>query len=148
MDVDLLTLLALVVAFNFPHFYGIAENRLFIEHGEYLPGRHFRIYHLWLCLLFLGSSFFVYVLSRSLLLVACHFVYAPLGLDWVWWVIRYVDIEYRGVNTYDGGVGKSWHSQEDWDNYLGLPLVGGMYWWWWVCGILSLILGTCTSIGG
>jgi hypothetical protein len=141
---DLLTLLALIVGFNFPHFYGIAENRLFIEHGEYLPGHHFRIYHLWLAILFGGSGFLIYVLSRSLATMVLYVVYSPFGLDWVWWLIRYVDIKYRGVNDYDGGVGKPWHSREDWDNYLGLPLVLGCYWWWWVCGVLCVILGVLT----
>ncbi len=129
---------------HFPHFYGVVENRLFVEHGDYLPGRHFRIYHLWLTLLFFGSGFIVYVLSRSLLLSFSYVVYAPFGLDWLWWVIRYIDIKYRNHNDYDGGTGSAWVQRGDWDNYLGLPLVQigrfRCYWWWIVCAFASAVL--------
>ena len=135
---------------HFPHFYGVVENRLFIEHGDYLPGHHFRVYHLWLGLLFLGSGFFVYVLSRSLFLTAGYVVYAPFGLDWVWWVIRYDDIKFRGQNDYDGGTGSAWVQQSDWDNYLGLPLVKigrfRCYWWWIVCAVVSVVLFSLADV--
>jgi hypothetical protein len=145
---DSLASIALVLVLNFPHLYGAAENRLFIEHGDYLPGRHFRVYHLWLGLLFAGSGFFVYALSRSLLLSAAYVVYAPFGLDWVWWVIRYIDITFLNHNDYDGGTGKAWVQREDWDNYLGLPLVQigffRCYWWWIVGAVASAVLfGFC-----
>ncbi len=138
---DALVLAGLFLVWNFPHFYGAAENRLFLEHGEYLPGRHFRVYHLWLAWLFAGSSFLIYVLSRSVLLTAAYLLYAPFGLDWVWWVLRYVDIRFLKRNDYDDGVGKAWHSREDWDNYGRVPLVFGTYWWWYVFGALSAALG-------
>ncbi len=139
---DSLTIVALVVLFNFPHVYGFAENRLFLEHGDYLPGHHFRIYHLWLAGLFAATGFLIFAFSRSYLLTASYLVYAPFGVDWVWWVIRYIDIKYRGHNDYDGGTGLPWHSRSDWDNYLGLPLVFGSYWWWYVFGSLSAVLFT------
>ncbi|MFB3887962.1 MAG: hypothetical protein ACE14S_00600 [Candidatus Bathyarchaeia archaeon] len=144
---DAMAIAGLVLVWNFPHVYGAAENRLFIEHGEYLPGRHFRVYHLWLAGLFAGSGFLVLVLSRSAWLTAAYLVYAPLGLDWVWWLIRYVDIRFLGRNDYDGGVGKAWHSRDDWDNYGGLPLLFGTYWWWYASGALSTVLGVVSLIG-
>jgi hypothetical protein len=139
---ELFVIAALVLAFNFPHFYGAAENRLFKEHGEYLPGQHFRVYHLWLALLFAGSGFLVYVISVFALLNSRHVVYSPLGLDWVWWLIRFYDFKLDSVKArYSYQEENAWHIRIDWDNYLGLPLVFGCYWWWFVFGALSAVLG-------
>ncbi len=153
---EILVFAALVLLFNFPHFYGEAENRLFIEHGELLPGKHFKIYHLWLALLFGFTSFLVFAISGSLLLAVCYVVYAPFGLDWVWWVHRWLDFNVRiSLSGFTIFLGRfeaqmsyheknAWHQRSDWDNYLGLPLVQvgpvWCYWWWPVVGGLSAIL--------
>ena len=139
--------IALILIFNFPHFYGAAENRLFKEHGEYLPGKHFRIYHLWLAGLFACSGFFVYVLSGSFWLAGCYLAYAPFGLDWVWWAIRYFDFNRDPIKArYSYHEDNALPLQTDWDNYLGLPLVMGYYWWWYVTGTLSVAMGGLSLI--
>jgi len=106
-----------------PIVYGVGENRLMHEQGEITIMNHFRLYHVWLTVLFLLNA----ASADSVLKFLFVFVWAPLGLDASWWIIRYFEC-------------KVWHDRGDWDNYLGFPLVCGCYWWWWVCGITCLAL--------
>jgi len=106
-----------------PVLYGVGENRLMHEQGEITIMNHFRLYHIWLTALFLLNA----ASAGSVLKFLFLFVWAPLGLDASWWIIRYFEC-------------KAWHDRGDWDNYLGFPLICGCYWWWWVCGITCLAL--------
>ena len=121
-----------------PVVYGVAENRLMYEKGEKMILNHFRLYHVWLTVLFLlnASS------AGSVLKFLFLFVWAPLGLDASWWLIRYFDYkrDYEKAKQQYWGEPNAWHDRNDWDNYLGLPLVAGCYWWWWVCIIICLAL--------
>jgi hypothetical protein len=138
---SIITFIALFIVFNFPHIYGIAENRLFREQGEMLPGNHFKIYHLWLFFLFAGTGVIIYALSSSIILTLSYFIYSPFGLDWVWWAIRYFDFQKDPVKAQKNyGEPNAWHLQTDWDNYLKLPLIYGTYWWWYLFGGTSLTL--------
>jgi hypothetical protein len=131
-----------MLCFAFPHAYGVVENRLFKEHGDYLPGKHFRIYHLWLAGLFSADAFFAYALSRHLILATLLLVYSPLGLDWVWWLIRYFDFKKDPVEaTKSYGEPNAWHLRSDWDNYGKFPLVLRCFLWWWAFAVLCVILG-------
>ena len=153
--------LALLVCLNFGHGYGLVENRLFREAGEYFPGHHFRLYHGWLALLDLANALVVLALSGSWLLTAFAAVYFPLGLDVAWWVKRWLDFHFHvvlvwmkeGVEfwsfTFFFGHEESevyysetnaWHRRADWDNYLGLPLVFSCYAWWWIFGFAGVCL--------
>jgi hypothetical protein len=85
----------------------------------------------------LANALVVLALSESWLLAAFVAVYFPLGLDFVWWVKRWLDIHYYlylgnspiflGPIASQGYYGEpnAWHSRNDWDNYLGFPLVLG-----------------------
>jgi hypothetical protein len=149
---NLMEIIATFLCLNFSHAYGLVENRLFREAGEYFPGHHFRIYHAWLASLDVCNAVVVYALSGSVFAAAFVAVYFPFGLDWVWWVKRWLDFKFEaklfGVTIFLGAseAGKyynepnAWHLKSDWDNYLGLPLVGGVYWWWWVFGAISALL--------
>ncbi len=143
----------------FCHFYGVVENRWFREAGEAVVLNHFKAYHVfWLVPLF---SFHAFVLAHSLqsllglsmlqagLLFAGWACYGDLGLDWVWWVIRWLDFRrdpqaaaafYHEPNA--------WHRLDgsDWDaGGLGVFRVGGscVFRWWPICGILSALLIAC-----
>ena len=143
--------LALFVCLNFGHVYGLVENRLFREAGEYFPGHHFRLYRGWLALLDLGNALVVLALSGSWLLAAFGAVYFPLGLDAAWWVKRWLDFHFYlymlNLPIFLGPVASpgyyketnAWHARSDWDNYLGLPLVMGCYAWWWIFGSASTL---------
>ena len=158
---------AVVWCIWFCHFYGATENRWFKEHGEPIVLNHFSLYHsLWLAPLFGFHSFifahslhqiFNLSMTQTGLLFFAWMLYSPVALDWVWWLIRHLDITHLhggpvkvmgrtlwtwpDRNLYDGGKGLPWHSIEDWDNFLGLSLVYGTYWWWYVFTGSSLILG-------
>ena len=148
----LVNLIALVLLLNFCHAYGLAENRLFREAGEYFPGKHFRLYHAWLAGLDFLNGFIVYALSGSLMVSILCVVYFPLGLDIAWWVKRWLDFHYRyvlgGITVSVGpesapgyyGETNAWHAQSDWDNYFKGELWLGCYSWWWVFGAISIIL--------
>ena len=74
-------------------------------------------------------------------------VWAPLALDVTWWLIRYFDFKRDPIKAAESyGEENAWHSREDWDNWLGLPLVAGCYWWWWVLGGLGIVLGVMQFI--
>lgn len=155
---ELANIVALIICLNFSHAYGLTENRLFKEAGEYFPGHHFRLYHGWLALLDLSNAVIVYALSDSIFLLAFVLVYFPFGLDWVWWVKRWLDFKFEvsffGVSVFLGAVEaekfynepNAWLRRTDWDNYLDLPLVVGVYWWWWVFGIISVLLAALSLI--
>ena len=155
---DLMEILALFVCLNFAHVYGLTENRLFKEAGEYFPEHHFRLYHGWLALLDLSNGVVVYALSGSIFLLAFVLIYFPFGLDWVWWLKRWLDFKFEvsflGVSIFLRAVEakrfynkpNEWHLRTDWDNYLGLPLVGGVYWWWWVFGAISMVFAVLALI--
>ena len=144
--------IALFTCLNFGHVYGLVENRLFCEAGEYFPGHHFRLYHGWLGKLDLANALVVLALSGSWLLAAFAAVYFPLGLDVVWWVKRWLDFHYYlyllNVPIFLGPVASpgyyhepnAWHARGDWDNYLALPLVRGCYAWWWIFAVSSGLL--------
>ncbi len=134
--------------------WGAAENRLWREAGDAVILGHFKTYHFFMAILTvlvaaLGAS--------SWLSFVFLIVWAPLMLDVTWWSIRYLDVTHLGqtwrlsdltiwvfpaVNPYDYGAGKAWHSRDDWDNWLGIPLIGGCYWWWWMLGGLLAVLAT------
>jgi hypothetical protein len=137
---------ALFVCLNFGHGYGLVENRLFREAGEYFPGHHFRLYHGWLAILGLANALVVFALSGSWLLATFAAVYFPLGLDVAWWVKRWLDLHFNVVLVWMRDGVEFWsltiffgqeaseqyylesnagHARGDWDNYLGLPLVFG-----------------------
>jgi hypothetical protein len=155
---DLVGIIALLLCLNFAHVYGLVENRLFKEAGEYFPGQHFRFYHAWLGLLDVSNAVVVYALSGSIFLGAFVAVYFPFGLDWMWWVKRWLDFKFQvsldGIAVFLGAAEaekyynepNAWHLRTDWDNYLGLPLVGGCYWWWWIFGGLSVLLAVLAFI--
>ena len=140
------------MSLNFGHVYGLAENRLFREAGEYFPGHYFRLYHGWLALLDLANALVVLALSGSWTLAAFAAVYFPLGLDVAWWVKRWLDFHFYlyalNVPIFLGPVASpgyysepnAWHERGDWDNYLSLPLVLGCYAWWWIFGATSASL--------
>jgi hypothetical protein len=144
--------LALFLCLNFGHAYGLVENRLFREAGEYFPGHHFRLYHGWLAMLDLANALVVLALSGSWMLTAFAAVYFPLGLDFAWWVKRWLEFRFYlyilnvpiflGPVASPGYYGESnaWHDRIDWDNYLGPPLVFGCYAWWWIFGVASACL--------
>ena len=54
-----------MLCLNFGHVYGLVENRLFREAGEYFPGHHFRLCHGWLAMLDLANALVVLALSGS-----------------------------------------------------------------------------------
>jgi hypothetical protein len=181
--VDLLAVgdvLAVAWCVWFCHFYGYVENRWFREQGEAVVFEHFSLYHtFWLTPLF---GFHAFVLAHSMqsvfglnllqtvLVFLVWMIYEPVGLDWVWWFIRYMDINHLGEtwwigpfpiwvfpvkNLYDYGVGLPWHNPDgsDWDAcniirrfFPKVPLVWGVkgfraFWWWWVLPAISLALG-------
>jgi hypothetical protein len=155
-------LLAFFVLFNVSHLYGLAENRLFKEAGELLPGNHFRIYHAMMGGMALTLGWLVWVITHNPFYAAATAVYFALGLDVSWWVRRFVDftLPYMVLSvarwnwqlTLNLGRERAekfynelnaWHLPPDWDNYPVLfwlkqrpiPLfrVGRFRcYWWWV----------------
>ena len=150
MAVDIVSI-ALILSLNFCHIYGLAENRLFREAGEYFPDHHFRFYHAWIAGLDIGVGIIVYALSRSFFLTSFAVVYFPLGLDVAWWLKRLLDFKFRLVILdIEVFLGRSeaetfynekneWHERRDWDNYGGFPIIG-CYLWWWVFAFISIVL--------
>lgn len=136
------SIVALFICLNFCHAYGAVENRLFKECGEYFPGQHFRLYHLWLATLDFCNAVIVYALSLNPFLTLFALVYFPFGLDLVWWLIRYIDFHRDRIAAEKFyGEPNAWCQQADWDNYLGFSLIFRVYWWWLLFGIISVILG-------
>jgi hypothetical protein len=138
--------------------WGIGENRLWKEHGENFILNHFTTYHFFMAVLFgainsIGISWGVHGLIEW----GIWMLWDVLMLDVAWWIIRYLDLTHLGMvwgigntiiwkfplsNNYDSGLGKPWHSKDDWDNWLGLPLIFGTYWWWWLFSLVIILLGT------
>ncbi len=146
------------ILFNVTHIYGLAENRLFKESGELLPGNHFRIYHLMMAGMALTLGYLVWIITHNYFLTVATAVYFPLGLDIAWWVKRYFDFTYpywvlkvekwnwyltlklgreRAEKFYNEK--NAWHEREDWDNY-GKFKIYGWYLWWYIFGVLSFSL--------
>lgn len=129
-------MIAFIIALTYAIAYGIGENRLFKEEGEWWLLNHFKAYHVWL--LYITIIVSACGAEGSWLKFAFLMVWTPLMLDVTWWIIRYYQITH-GENQY--GEPNAWHLQSDWDNWLGLPLVAGCYWWWWVLSIVCAVLG-------
>ena len=124
--------------------WGLNENRTFHEMGEWRFLGHFKWYHLFLAVLiglvsFLGAE-------GSIAKFAFLMVWNILGLDVVWWVKRYWDITHGDVAVYLPET-HAWHQREDWDNWLGLPLLLRTYWWWHVFAALLVVLGVVIAVG-
>jgi hypothetical protein len=134
LEIETVYWIILALKFALPPLYGVVENRVFMEHGDANVLNHFRLYHVWLLVLFWFNA-----VTASFWLSMMLMAYSILALDVVWWVIRYVDIAIRNKNTY--GEPNAWHMRTDWDNYLGLPLFLKCYWWWTVFTILCVVLG-------
>jgi hypothetical protein len=119
--------------------WGVSENRVWKEHGENWILGHFKTYHA------VMGAFDVAIASLgadSVWQFLFLLVWAPLALDVVWWLIRYWDFQVDPVKATESyGEPNAWHSRDDWDNWLGLPLVLGCYWWWWVCLGILVVLG-------
>ena len=122
-----------------PIIYGIGENRFMAEKGETMIMNHFKLYHLWITVIFFLNAVSTWNVLQFLFL----FIWAPLGLDATWWLIRYWDYhsDYEKAKQSYWGEPNAWHDRADWDNFRGLPLVAGCYFWWWCCGITCAILG-------
>lgn len=146
---------AFIVLFNITHLYGIFENRLFYEAGEYLPGKHFRIYHAMMAGMALTLGWLTWVITHNPFLASSVTVYFPLGLDIAWWIRRYLDFtlpyktlyveRWNWTLTLNLGREKaeqyykeknSWHQPLDWDAY-GMPLWFGIYSWWIIFGAIT-----------
>jgi hypothetical protein len=155
--------LAFFVLFNVSHLYGLAENRLFREAGELLPGNHFRIYHAMMAGMSLTLGWLVWVITHNPFYMAATAVYFPLGLDVAWWVRRYLDFslpywvlvvpQWNWQLTLNLGREyaekfyselNAWHEFLDWDNYgkLSLFSVGKFrcYTWWVIFGAVTSAL--------
>jgi hypothetical protein len=132
-------MLKVIVAMLFWAIWGAFENRAWKEHGENWILGHFKTYHA------VMGAFYVAIASlgadsvwQFLFLLA----WAPLALDVVWWLIRYWDFQVDPVKATESyGEPNAWHSRDDWDNWLGLPLMLGCYWWWWACLSVLVVLG-------
>ena len=118
--------------------WGAGENRVWKEHGESWILGHFKTYHVAM------GVFAVAIASlgaEGVLQFLFLLVWAPLALDVAWWVIRWVDFRRDSVKAAESyGEPNAWHLQNDWDNWLGLP-VYGVYWWWYVFAVLLVVLG-------
>jgi hypothetical protein len=135
-------------ALIFAVLWGAMENRCWREQGESVILGHFKLYHLGMLALFgwVNSLTIYVVLGESLsfagiLSFVWLMVWDILMLDITWWVIRWWDFRInpgKAIRFY--GEPNAWHLKTDWDNWLGLPLIGGTYWWWYVfAGILAVL---------
>jgi hypothetical protein len=119
--------------------WGACENRLWKESGESWILGHFKTYHVAMGALAVATSLFG---AKNVFQFLFLLTWAPLALDVTWWLIRYFDFK-RDPKKAEQQYGEStaWHSQGDWDNWLGLPLVAGCYWWWWCLAGILVVLG-------
>ena len=100
--------------------YGVMENRLFFEsHDDPWLFKHFKSYHLWMCLLFITIA-----VDSNPLIWLWNSLAMPLVQDFTWQVI-----EPRKM------------SKEDWSNLTGTPLVLGVYLWYWIVLVVLILLG-------
>jgi hypothetical protein len=132
-------MIKLIAAALFWLIWGAFENRAWKEHGENWILGHFKTYHA-----VMGAFDIVIALlgANGVWQFLFLLVWAPLALDVVWWLIRYWDFQRDPVKATESyGEPNAWHSRDDWDNWLGLPLVLGCYWWWWLLGGMLVVLG-------
>ncbi len=130
-------MISLLAKLLFAVIWGAGENRVFREKGDALIQQHFKLYHVWMLLIFAVATY-----TADLLVWVWLMIYSILVLDVTWWVIRAVDFHRNteaAVKFY--GELNKWHLQTDWDNYLKLPLICGVYWWWWLFTLLLTVLG-------
>ncbi|TRO45520.1 hypothetical protein E2P30_01440 [Candidatus Bathyarchaeota archaeon] len=136
-------MIAFILALLFAIVWGASENRYWKEANWYdapLILGHFKQYHLAMVVFGLiiagmgcGGNLFVFMFLV---------LWFPLILDVTWWVIRYYDFcndQEKAKLSYNEP--NAWHLQTDWDNWLGLPLVFGVYWWWWLLSGLLIAIG-------
>jgi hypothetical protein len=118
--------------------WGAFENRVWKEAGEAWILGHFKTYHVAIGTLAVITSALG---AKNIFQFLFLLIWAPLALDVTWWVIRYFDFKRDPVKAAESyGEPNAWHSKEDWDNWLNMPLVGGCYWWWWLlCGVLVVL---------
>jgi len=141
-------MLAQILKTIVPILWGAAENRLWKEHGENFILNHFKLYHIFMFSLFavinaIGLTFSLQSFGEWLFFMA----FDPLSLDVAWWFIRYYDFNKNyGKAVISYGETNAWHSKTDWDNWLGLPLIFGIYWWWYVFTAICIILGVVLLI--
>ncbi len=134
---DLLLIGRIIFAIILPLIWGTFENRAWHEAGENWILNHFKTYHVVMFAIFAGTAF---TTSSNFWLNLGLFIWAPLSLDVVWWIIRWLDFRRDPVWAEEHyGEPNAWHLQTDWDNWLGLPLVFGTYWWWYVFGALTTV---------
>lgn len=148
----LLFLIACLVAIE----WGYAENRLFSDKGfnfDKLILKHFKTYHLFMAVLFgtinalAAAAIFGLISVPGFLLWVWLMIWDTLMLDVTWWLIRFYDFKFRreyALQLY--GETNAWHEREDWDNWLGFPLVAGVYWWWWLFAAILTVLGVAVLI--
>lgn len=137
-----------ITALIFAVAWGAMENRCWHEAGEAVIANHFKLYHFgmatlfsWVNLLTVNIIFTGFTLV-SLLSWVWLMLWDILILDVTWWIIRYYDYKRNyaaAAKQYNEP--NMWHLRGDWDNWLGLPLVKGVYWWWWLFAVSLLIIG-------
>ena len=141
-------MIAFILALLFAIVWGASENRYWRESNWYdapLILGHFKQYHLAMVvfdLIVAGMG-----CGGSLLSFIFLVLWFPLILDVTWWVIRYYDFskDYEKAKlSYNEPNG--WHLQTDWDNWLGLPLVVGVYWWWWLLSGILIAIGVAILV--
>jgi hypothetical protein len=125
--------------------WGIGENRLWnCNNNKGIIWGHFSAYHIMLatfCVILAGIG------ATNLLQFTFLVIYSFFGLDVVWWVVRYFHFKIKGqeIAGHYYNEPNAWHEVNDWDNFLGLPLIGidkyKVYWWWILCLILLVIIG-------
>lgn len=97
--------------------YGVMENRLFFEEpGDYVFGHHFKLYHVFMLLLFAVISF-----TPDLLLWLTLIVLMPFIEDASWQIISKRKLQ-----------------QNDWSNLGGFRLLHGIY-LWYVLDVLAAL---------
>lgn len=122
-------MLDIVRSLVFAMIFGVMENRFFFEAGDAIILNHFRLYHVFLGILYATVSF-----SLSPLDWLIGFLVILLLEDVVWWAI---EVSVHGRKP----------SKEDWDNYGHFNLVLGVFWWWWVLlGLIEVLLGVRSVI--
>jgi hypothetical protein len=127
--------------------FGLGENRLWnCNNNRGVIFNHFSLYHVVLgffSVILAGVGAFSWA-SFGFLLVWSFF-----GLDVVWWISRYVHLKIYGVEKackMYNGERNAWHERGDWDNFLGLPVVG-CYVWWWLSVFVLVVLGVLIYAG-
>lgn len=132
-------MLKFAIAFAFWLVWGAFENRAWKEHGDPWILGHFKTYHLVMFVFDVAMAYLGASSAREFLFLL---LWAPLGLDACWWLIRYYDFKRDPEKAKESyGEPNAWHLRTDWDNWLGLPLVAGVYWWWWLIAGMLVVNG-------